>query len=515
MKKLLTSLLFIGLVNLVIVANPVNVSFKEESGKQVIPKEIYGHFAEHLGRCIYDGIWVGPDSDIPNINGYRKDIVEALKELKIPVLRWPGGCFADTYHWMDGIGPVDERPMIKNVFWGGTMEDNSFGTHEFFNLCELLGCEPYLSANVGSGTVKEMTDWLEYITSDEDTPMAELRRKNGREKPWKLKYVGVGNESWGCGGEMTPEYYADLYRQYSGYCQLYTPGRIVRVASGANSWDVNWTDVVMGNAGARRMEAISVHYYTVAGTEWNDKGPSLGWGEYRYFMGVKKGLEMDKLISNHVEKMDKHDPRNRVELYVDEWGIWTDPLPGSTEGHLFQQNTMRDALIASTTLDIFHRHLERVKMANIAQVVNVLQSMVLTSGDTLVLTPTYHVFNMYKNHMEGTFIPVDYEDPGYTYKEETIPAIHNTVSKNSEGKYTLTFSNLDPEKSNEVLIPMGKQGVKKVINAQVLTAKIYNEYNSFKEPERIKPEDFKGYSYKKGELKIELPPLSVILIEME
>ena len=513
MKKLLLSLVLTGTFCFGFTQSTVSVKFTEDSAKQIIPKEIYGHFAEHLGRCIYDGIWVGPDSKIPNIKGYRKDIVEALKALDIPVLRWPGGCFADTYHWMDGVGPVKERPHIKNVFWGGTMEDNSFGTHEFFNLCELLGCEPYLSANVGSGSVEEMTDWLEYITSTEDTPMANLRRKNGRQEPWHLKYVGVGNESWGCGGDMTPDHYANLYRQYSGYCRLYGPQGICRVASGANAWHTEWTDVVMREAWWL-MEAISVHYYTLPGSGWRDKGPSLGWGEDLYFNSMKNGLKMDDLISRHEAAMDKYDKNNRVSLFVDEWGIWTDVIPGTIPGHLFQQNTMRDALVASTTLDIFHQHLERVKMANIAQVVNVLQAMILTSGDTLVLTPTYHVFNMYKVHMGAHFLPVSFESPIYQYNNDELPAISCTVSE-KDGKINISVSNIDPVKTNKIEIPVSEIGGKKVASSSILTSKKFNDYNSFKNPEQIKPAEYKGYSIAKGSLSIELPPLSVIAISVE
>ena len=360
-----------------------------------------------------------------------------------------------------------------------------------------------------------MTEWLEYITSDENTPMANLRRQNGREEPWDLPYIGVGNESWGCGGEMTPEFYADLYRQYSGYCRLYSPKGTKRVASGANSWDTIWTDVVMGNSGAHRMEAISVHYYTVAGSEWNDKGPATGFGEDRYMAGISKGLKMDQLINNHIAMMDKHDPRKRVDLYVDEWGIWTNVMPGTEPGHLFQQNTMRDALIASTTLDIFHRHTDRVKMANIAQLINVLQAMILTSGDTMVLTPTYHVFNMYKGHMDNTLIPVEYESPLYIYKNDTVPVIHNTISKNKDGKIFMTVSNLDPRNAQSVEIPFGKLNMKKVKGSKIITTEKFDNCNTFKNPELIKQIDFDGYEFKKGVLSIELPPMSIVSVELE
>ena len=514
MRKLFV--IFIALLVFPVVYSQESVVISVDTDVETtkIPKEIYGQFAEHLGRCIYDGIWVGSDSDIPNIDGYRKDIVEALKELKIPVLRWPGGCFADTYHWKDGIGPRADRPKIKNVFWGGTIEDNSFGTNEFFNLCEILGCEPYLSANVGSGSVKEMAEWIEYITSDEDTPMANLRRENGREDPWHLKYIGVGNESWGCGGDMTPEYYSDLYRQYSGYCRLYSAERPYRVACGANSWDSHWTDVVMGKA-ARFMEGISVHYYTIAGRGWRDKGPGRDFNEDLYFSGLRKGLMMDSLIRKHKVEMDKHDSRNRVGLLVDEWGIWTDVEEGTIPGHLFQQNTLRDALIASTTLDIFHRHTDRVVMANIAQVVNVLQAMVLTKDDIMVLTPTYHVFNMYKVHQDAEFIPVNFESPLYTYGDQSIPAISCTLSKSKDNKVHFTVSNLDPLNSQNVELPLTSLKIEKVIASTVLTSEKFNDYNSFENINKVKPATLDGVKFKKGILKVTLPPKSIVGIELQ
>ena len=260
------------------------LTLKADEGKQIIPKEIYGQFAEHLGTCIYGGLWVGEDSPIPNTQGYRNDVLHALQELKVPVLRWPGGCFADEYHWMDGIGPKAKRPKMVNNNWGGTIEDNSFGTHEFLNLCELLGCEPYISGNVGSGTVEELAKWVEYMTSDGDSPMANLRRQNGREKAWNVKYLGVGNESWGCGGSMRPEYYADLYRRYSTYCRNYDGHQLFKVASGASDYDYNWTQVLMERVG-HRMHGLSLHYYTVSG--WSgSKGAATQFSDEDYYWTI-------------------------------------------------------------------------------------------------------------------------------------------------------------------------------------------------------------------------------------
>ncbi|MDP4088563.1 MAG: alpha-L-arabinofuranosidase C-terminal domain-containing protein, partial [Bacillota bacterium] len=359
--------------------------------KGKIDKNIYGNFAEHLGRCIYGGFWVGEDSDIPNVNGIRKDVVDALKELQLPVLRWPGGCFADEYHWRDGIGQAEKRPKMVNVNWGGVVENNHFGTHEFFELCKLLGAEPYICGNVGSGTVQEMREWIEYMTFDGESPMANLRAENGRKEPWNLKYFGVGNENWGCGGNMRPEYYADLYRRYSTFVRNFGENKIFKIAGGANTDDYNWTEVLMREAG-RYMDGLSLHYYTVPGDFWLGKGSAVKFEEDEWFQTMAKSYRMDELLTKHSNIMDKYDPDKRVALVVDEWGTWFDVEPGTNPGFLYQQNTMRDALVASIHFNIFHDHCDRVRMTNIAQCVNVLQAVILTEGAKMIKTPTYHVF---------------------------------------------------------------------------------------------------------------------------
>lgn len=491
--------------------NSVKLDFS--NANQVINKNIYGQFAEHLGRCIYDGIWVGPDSDIPNVNGYRKDILEALIELQVPVLRWPGGCFADTYNWKNGVGPVNERPQIKNVFWGGTIEDNSFGTHEFLNLCEMIGADPYISANVGSGTVREMIEWIEYMTSDDDVEMVKWRKENGRDKPWDVKFVGIGNESWGCGGDMTPEYYSDLLRQYSIYARLYGDGKFERVGCGANGTDYRWTDVLMKNAG-RNMDALSVHYYTIATGDWGAKSAATGFNEDLYIKGLKQGLGMDELIQKHSAVMDKYDPQKNIGLLVDEWGIWTDVEPGTEPGHLFQQNSMRDALIASTTFDIFHKYADRVQMANIAQMINVLQAMILTEGDKMILTPTYHVFKMYSAHQDAEFIPIELKSEDYTYGDTTIPAISATAST-KDGKTNISLSNTNPHKSIKVHVDLSSGKVKKVNEGTFLTAPKYNSINTFTDGNIVTPKKFSKYKLRKNILEVEMPALSVVTLSLE
>ena len=370
LQKLSCPILLILLFSHSLLAQTVAIKAVNQEKAPQISRHIYGHFAEHLGRCIYGGFYVGEDSEIPNTDGVRNDVVQALKALKIPNLRWPGGCFADTYHWKDGIGPKEERPSILNIWWGNVREDNSFGTHEFLNMCELLETEPYLSANVGSGTVQELADWLMYTTHPAGTsPMTELRERNGRKEPWKVKFWGIGNETWGCGGNMRPGYYADIYRQYVTF--LKGADKIVRIASGASSADYNWTEVLMKNIPQKMIEAIALHHYSVI--DWSNKGPAKDFTENHYFTTMQRALEMEELIQKHVAIMDKYDPEKKVDLYVDEWGGWYDVEPGTNGAFLYQQNTMRDAMLAGTTLNTFNNHADRVKMANIAQAINVLQ----------------------------------------------------------------------------------------------------------------------------------------------
>ena len=367
-----------------------------------INKDIYGHFAEHLGRCIYEGIYVGENSKIPNVNGMRIDVVNALKDMGIPVLRWPGGCFADEYHWKDGIGDKANRKKMINTHWGGVVEDNSFGTHEYFELCRQLGCDTYINGNVGSGSVKEMNEWVEYMTFDGVSPMAELRKQNGSEKPWKINYFGVGNESWGCGGNMDPEYYGCLYKRYNTYVRDYNSNnKIKRIACGPNVDDYHWTREVMDKV-KHHAQGISLHYYTIPGDTWEHKGSATEFDTKEYYKTLAKAYRIEELINNHIAVMNSVNPQQWVNLVVDEWGTWYDVEPGTNPGFLYQQNTMRDAMVAALTLNIFNKHSDRIMMANIAQTVNVLQAMILTDAQKMVLTPTYYVFKMFKEHLENT-----------------------------------------------------------------------------------------------------------------
>lgn len=483
-----------------------------ERSTQTISKNIYGQFAEHLGSCIYGGLWVGENSDIPNTRGYRTDVVDALRKLQIPNLRWPGGCFADEYHWMDGIGPKEIRPKMVNNNWGGTVEDNSFGTHEFLDLCELLGCEPYISGNVGSGTVEELAKWVEYMTSEGDSPMANLRRKNGRDKAWKVRFIGVGNESWGCGGNMRPEYYADLYRRYATYCRNYDGNNLYKIASGASDYDYNWTDVMMKNVGGR-MNGLSLHYYTVG--DWNRKGSATGFNSDDYYRTIGKCLEIEDVVRKHISIMDKYDPRKNIALMVDEWGTWWDVEPGTNPGHLFQQNTMRDAFVAALTLNVFHKYTDRIRMANIAQVVNVLQSMILTRGKQMVLTPTYFVFDMYKVHQEARFLPFEMIcNRKQVADNREIPMVSATASKDKNGMIHISLANIDVDKEQEISVSI--QGITpEKVSGLILTSGAINDCNTFEAPMLVKPAVFKGAKVDNGNLVVKLPAKSIVTLDVK
>jgi alpha-N-arabinofuranosidase len=475
-----------------------------------ISRNIYGQFAEHLGRSIYEGVWVGEDSPIANTRGIRNDVVSALKELKVPVLRWPGGCFADEYHWKDGIGPREQRPAMINTHWGGGVENNHFGTHEFFDLCEQVGADAYVCGNVGSGTPQEMMEWVEYITSESDSPMANLRRRNGRDKPWKLKFFGVGNESWGCGGNMRPEYYSDLFRRYNTFVKNYQGGKVERIACGASDEDYRWTDVLMSMVGPR-MDGLSLHYYTVPTGDWRKKGAATGFPESEWHSTLWRALRMEEIVSRHAAIMDRSDPEKKIGMVVDEWGTWYDVEPGTNPGFLYQQNSIRDALVAAVTLDIFQQHCDRVTMANIAQMVNVLQAMILTAKEKMVLTPTYYVFDMYKVHQDATLLPVELTAPEYQEANQSIPSVHATASRDKAGRVHLSVANLQPHRSVQVTVRLAGAAIKKV-EGQVLTAPALDSHNTFDAPDTVKPAPFTAYEQKDEALILTLPAKSVVVM---
>ena len=510
----LKSLLFAGICLLApaaLSAQDATIKIHDAGTGETIPAEIYGQFSEHLGRCIYGGLWVGKDSSVPNIDGYRKDVFEALKALKVPVLRWPGGCFADEYHWMDGIGPQAKRAYISNNNWGGTLEDNSFGTHEFLNLCEMLGAEPYVSGNLGSGSVEEMADWVEYMTSDAKSSMADLRRANGREKPWKVKYFGVGNESWGCGGGMTPDYYSDLFRRYGTYLRNFSGNWLFKVASGPNASDYNWTKVLMNRLSHSGMSGIGLHYYTIV--DWNTRGLAAEFTDAAYYNLLSRTLEIEGILQKHIDIMDQADPHGRVALFLDEWGTWYEQEPGSTPGHLYQQNTMRDAIIAALNFDIFHKYTRRLKMCNIAQMVNVLQAMILTNDTEMVLTPTYHVFEMYNVHQNAEYLASDCLTPRIKCDlQKDVPEVDVTASR-KDGIVNISLVNTDLKKSATVLITFDDaKAVSQIVSARVLTSKDVHDYNDFGSADKVAPTAFKAYKITKSGIEVTLPPCSIVAL---
>ena len=493
-----------------------------------ISRHIYGHFAEHLGRCIYDGFYVGEDSQIPNTRGIRNDIVEALKIIKIPNLRWPGGCFADEYHWKDGIGPKEKRPATINTHWGGVIEDNSFGTHEFFDLCKQLECEPIIAGNVGSGTVQEMANWIEYITFNGKSTLADLRRLNGKEEPWEIKYWGIGNENWGCGGSMSAEYYSDLYCQFSTYCKNLSGNQLYKIASGITKEYpldaiLHWYDVLLkktiphNNLGAYSgnyiIHGVSFHCYTRAGFN----NPAIKFNKSRWFATMKEALHNQKLITEIIKIMDKHDPNKNIGLIIDEWGTWWAVEPDTNPGFLYQQNTMRDALVAALHLDFFNNHCERVHMANIAQTINVLQAMILTRDEKMILTPTYHVFDLYKVHQEATLLPITIISEECGKGKSQLPSVYGSASIDANKKIHVSLSNIDPDNALDISIDFSHISIKdKAISAFILRGDEMNSHNTFDNPDQVKPIDFASSNFKiKGNnFSFKMPSMAIIVIEL-
>ncbi|MFD6612179.1 alpha-N-arabinofuranosidase [Micromonospora chalcea] len=488
-----------------------------------ISRHVYGHFAEHLGRCVYGGFWVGEGSATPNEGGIRLDVVEALRHIGIPNLRWPGGCFADDYHWRDGIGPRELRPRMVNSHWGDVVEDNSFGTHEFMALCELLGADPYVSGNVGSGSVREMSEWVEYLTRGDDSPMAALRRENGRDEPWRVPFWGLGNEAWGCGGNLRVEQFASLARQYATYVRDHGDNTVYRIAAGANSDDYHWTETLMRSfddlaapdSRAWPFQAVSLHYYTMT-RGWSSKGAATGFDEEEWYLALRNATRIEELVSRHEAVMDRWDPQRKVGLVVDEWGTWWDVEPGTNPGFLYQQNTLRDALVAAVHLDTFHRHAARVVMANIAQTVNVLQAMILTDPETgaLVLTPSYHVFAMNRAHHDAASLAVTFkgEVPVRQVAGESLTTL--SASASTRGDTALvSLSNLDARSPATVVLDLRGRDVT-AHRATVLTAEALDAHNT-PSTTGVAPREHAGVADHPRGLQVELPPHAYVTVELD
>jgi alpha-N-arabinofuranosidase len=486
-------------------ASQVSISIDAGQPGPVINKNVYGQFAEHLGTGIYEGMYVGSKSNIPNTRGWRNDVVGALKQLHVPLVRWPGGCFADTYHWRDGIGPQDKRPSNSN---GGKVDEiNAVGTHEFFDLIDMLGAEAYVNGNVGTGSVQEMSDWVEYMTSDGGSPLARLRAQNGHEKPFKVAYFGIGNELWGCGGNMKPDYYANLYSNYETFLRAPGNSRPKMIASGG---DIKWTEVLSKELKGRTI-GISVHQYTIPTGNWEVKGKDLGFKEGEWISTLANTMKMDKIIKDHVAVLDKHDPEKKIGLMVDEWGTWYDEEGRSG---LLQQNSLRDALVAALTFNIFHEHAERVPLTTIAQMVNVLQAMILTDKEKMVLTPTYYTFQMYVPFQDAKTLPLAIKDnASYTLGATTIPGVSASAARAKDGKVYLALVNTDPSKSVDVAVNVAGTMVKGAAG-KVLTSATMDAHNTFQSPQAIKPAAFSARAAG-GKLAIKVPAKAVMVVALE
>lgn len=493
-------------------ATAVTGTLKTDQPGPQVSRNLFGQFAEHLGTGVYGGIWVGPDSKIPNTRGYRNDVVAALKALSVPNIRWPGGCFADEYHWRDGIGPRQQRPTSVNTHWGGVEEPNGFGTHEFMDFTELLGTQAYVAGNVGDAAPDEMAQWVEYMTAPTRSTLADQRRANGRDQPWKLAYFGVGNELWGCGGNMRAEYAADVYRRYQTFVKSPADQHVLKIAPGPNEGDYHWTEVMMREA-TKFMDGLSLHYYTVPGG-WPPKASSTDFDESAWIQTLDGALRMDELIRRHSEIMDRYDPDRKVALVVDEWGTWYAPLPGSHPGFLQQQNTLRDALVASLTLDVFTAHAERVRMANIAQMINVLQAMILTDGPRMVLTPTYHVFALYKPYQDATRLPLQIQAPEYRHDGVSVPAVHGSAVKAQDGHVYVALTNLSARDAAQVRVRIDGGGAR-AVSGQILTAPAITSRNSFEQPDLVKPQPFDGARLDGDTLQVALPARAVVMLRLQ
>lgn len=490
----------------------VSATLRANAPGPTVNPDVFGQFAEDLGHSIYGGVWVGPKSPIPNTDGYRTDVLKALRALNVPVVRWPGGCFADRYDWRDGVGPADQRPVTENVSWGGVDDDNTFGTPEYMKFMELIGAKTFVAGNVGSEPPSRLAHWVDYMTSTTHSKWAQMRRRDGRDKPWRLNYLGVGNELWGCGGNMTADYAADLLRRYVTFVHVDGPQHTDIIGSGANSDDYAWIDTLMKKAG-RFMNGIGLHYYVVPGG-WNHMKSATDFDEAGWIDTLSKALYMDTLVSKDSAIMDKYDPDKRVSLVVDEWGTWFKAEPGTNPSFLYQQNTLRDAMVAALTLNIFVHHADRVRMANIAQMVNVLQAMILTKGDKMVLTPTYYVFKMLIPYQGAKALPLKLDTPDYTLGKVSVPAVQGSAVRGKDGHVHVVLVNLDPHHAAQVsmrLEGMSAHG----FTGQILTGPRMNTHNTFARPNAIKPAAFDGAHVHGSSLDAKLPAKSIVVLTLD
>ena len=512
MKKQLLALVAMLAVGASALAADIKLVVNADQPGPVIHRNVYGQFAEHLGTGIYEGMWVGPDSKIPNVRGWRKDVVAALKELHVPLVRWPGGCFADEYHWREGIGARKSRPVKVNTTWGGVPENNAVGTHEFFDLVEQLGAEAYVNGNLGTGSAQEMAEWLEYMTAEGNSTLAQLRRKNGRDKPFRVNYFAVGNEAWGCGGNMRPEFYADQFRQVATFLKTPRDNRPVLIASGGNDLQTNWTEVL--SKGVHGVNAISHHAYTLPTGKWERKGAATGFPEAEWISTLANTQRIDEIITKNSAILDQNDPSKKIGFYFDEWGSWYDPEPGSNPGFLVQRNTLRDALLAALHFNVFHAHADRVQMTNVAQMVNVLQAMILTAKDKLVLTPTYHAFALYTPFQDATSLPARIENnPLYKVGATEMPGLSATAARGKDGKLYIGLVNSNATQAAELTLQVGA-GAPKAVHGKLLTAGAMDAQNELGKPAEVAPVAFDAQAAD-GKLTLKLPAKSIVVVAIE
>jgi alpha-N-arabinofuranosidase len=492
----------------------VHLDIQADQPGPVIARQIYGQFAEHLGSGIYEGLWVGTDSPIPNVRGWRSDVVGALKALKVPVLRWPGGCFADEYHWRDGIGPRAQRPVRVNNNWGGVPERNGVGTHEFFDLAEQVGAETYVNGNLGTGSAQEMAEWLEYMTADGVSSLAQQRRANGRDQPFRVNYFGIGNEAWGCGGHMSPEYYVNLYKQVATFLKAPRGNRPLLVASGGERTDTRWMDVLSRDINAR-MDAITHHQYSLPTGNWQgSKGKAIGFPESQWLSTLAVTQVIDNTLLAHRAILDRNDPKKKLGIYFDEWGSWYDPEPGTDPGFLVQRNTLRDAVLAALHFNVFHKHAERVRMTNVAQMVNVLQAMVVTQGPQMALTPTYHAFEMYMPFQDATALAFTLKDnPNYALDKLSMPAISATAARGLDGKVYVGLVNVNPRDALELELAVGGRAAHSV-KGRVLTAAAMDAENAISAAPQVLPQAFEAQA-RDGKLRIRVPAKAVLVLAVQ
>jgi alpha-N-arabinofuranosidase len=492
-------------------AMSVTVLLDEPIG--TIKPAVYSHFTEHIGGVIYDGIWVGPDSKVPNIDGIRRSLVEHVRRLGRIVMRWPGGCFADRYHWRDGIGPRDRRPR-RFGRWREETEPNHFGTREFMTFCRLCGAEPYFAANVGTGSAEEFQQWVEYCNAPAGkTTLADERAANGDIEPFGVRYWGVGNESWGCGGKFTPEDYCTEYRKFTEWLPGYGVPHYL-IAAGPNGNDVSWTRRFFkkwADYARAPLHGWSPHYY--CGTT----GHALNFSTDQWYEMLHKGNQMEKLIADQWGAMGEFDPDHKVKLVIDEWGCWHPEGTEINKRHLFEQmGCLRDALVAALTLDTFNRHAEKVDMANIAQLVNNLHSLFLADGDRFVATPTFHVFEMYRPHHEAQSVRLDVQAPSVSFRaggnDANLFRLAGSASR-KEKQLTLTFVHTHLREPAEVAIRL-RAGRAERVNQTVLTHHELNAHNTFDKPETVVPQssatDLRGET-----LRCILAPASVTRFDVQ